>query len=316
MTAPAVFPTVTVDGVSLLFRVGGASPLPTDIAGVEWICTKLEGWAGAPKPRTARTDKPFGPGAFRSRSFAGSRIIAVEFVVTAPDVGTIRLVEQQLAAWCSDGGRLYDMTVLDPPLRPQVAKVELDDAVLTKPRTWCSLDVSTQFVAPDPRKWDQYWTDRTTLVPVPSNDGADFSSGGVDFSTPGLSFGLAPIVSSALIANYGTAAVGPFITVTVTGNGTVATPRITDLISGWSMVYAGALVTGDVLTINCDEFGQRGQGGHSCLLNGVTNVWSQVVRSGDWPVIDPQGVANYQITASPTSSAAAVLVVSVRSAWL
>jgi len=298
--------TVTLDGVQLLMRVIGG-PQPVDSGGVEWVCTKLSGWAGRPKPRTARTAKPFGAGSFRSRAYQDSRIIGIEFVVTAPDAPTIRLVEQQLGAWCSDGGRLYELSVSDPPLDPQTALVELDDALLIAPRTWQSLQVSAQFVAPDPRKWSAAWMDRTSLLPTPSTDGVDYTDG-VDF-TNGMDYGVSGSPAVAQVANYGTAPVGPYISIT----GPVDQPRITDLISGWSLLFIGSLLAGDVLTINCDEFPQRGQPGHSALLNGATNVWSQVVRNGDWPQIDPQDIATYQITASALSTA--VLVASVRSAW-
>lgn len=306
-----MLPTITVDGVTLLFRVGGVGPLPTDTNGVEWVCTKLEGWAGTPKPRANRADRPFGPGAFRSQSFASSRTVAAEFVVTAPDSDTLRQVEQQLGAWCSLGGQLYDLTVNDPPIRPLVARVERDDAVLIAPRNWNSITVATQFEAPDPRKYDQYWIDRTTIVPVPSTGGLDFTSPGLVFTAPGLQFGPPPVVSIAQVANYGTAPVGPFFTI----SGAVTQPRVVDLSTGWSMQYTGTMSAGDVLTVNCDEFPARGQGGHTALLNGVTNVWGQVVRSADWPIINPQVVATYQITAAPQIVASATLVVSVRSAW-
>lgn len=296
-----------VDGVQLLARVFGG-PQPTDSDGVEWICTKLEGWAGSPKMRTARTDKPFGQGAYRSRSYKDVRIIGVEAAVAAPDTATIRIVEQQLGAWCSDGGRLYEFTVTDPPLPPLTAFVELDDAILIAPKTETSIVLSAQFAAPDPRKWAADWLDRTTGLPTQGLDGVDYTDG-VDFTAPGVDYGVGNTPAVAQLANYGTAAVGPFLAIT----GPISSPRVTDLVSGWSLVYTGVLGPGDVLTVNCDESAQRGQPGHSALLNGVTNVWSKVVRSGDWPVIDPQDVATYQITAASLS--AAVLVVSVRSAW-
>jgi hypothetical protein len=299
--------TVTVDGIQLLMRVSGG-PQPVDSDGVEWICTKLEGWSGRARPRTARTPKPFGIGTYRSRSQIDAKVIAVEFVATAPDPGTIRLVEEKVDAWCSDGGRLYEFKVSDPPLEPKIALVELDDQILSAPRTLTSIRVSAQFAAPDPRKWSATWMDRTTGLPTPAIDGLEYS-GDVDFSGAGIDYGVPPIPAIAQVANYGTAPVGPFISVT----GPIPQPRVTDLVSGWSMVYMGTLTEADTLTINCDEFPQRDQPGHSALLNGVTNVWSKVVRNGDWPTVDPQAIATYQLVA-PTLSAA-ILVVSLRSAW-
>lgn len=317
MTFPAMIAPTTVqsafllDGVQLLFRTGGG-PVPVDSNGCEWILTKLDGWAGVPKPRTTRVIKPFGLGAFRSRSYLGPRIISVEFVVGAPDPSTLRLVEQRLGAWCSDGGRLYTLQVSDPPIQPLTSLVELDDQIMTVPRTPMAFMCSAHFAAPDPRKWDAQWQDRTSQFPVPSTaPGINFTAPGADYTAPGLDYGPGPTLSTSRVGNYGTASVGPFFRVT----GPVAQPRVTDLVSGWLMTYTGTLLTGDVLTINCDDFPQRGQGSHTCLLNGVTNVWSQVVRSGDWPSIDPQGTASYQLTSTVQGQTGGVLVVSVRSAW-
>jgi hypothetical protein len=299
--------TVTVDGIQLLMRVAGG-PQPVDSDGVEWICTRLDGWAGRARPRTARTPKPFGFGAYRSQSYVDARTIVIEFVVSAPDSDLIRRVEEKIGAWCSDGGQLYEFEVRDPPLEPKIALVEIDDEVLIKPRTRTSLVVSAQFAAPDPRKFARTWTDRTTGLPTPALDGLEYS-GDVNYSGIGVDYGVPPVPAIAQLANYGTAPVGPFLSL----RGPIVQPRVIDLESGWQMAYTGTLTASDTLTINCDEFYQLGQPGHSALLNGATNVWSKVVRNGDWPVVDPQAVATYQISAPALS--AAVLVASLRSAW-
>lgn len=315
MTAPTVAPVTTqsallLDGIQLLFRCEGG-PVPLDSDGNEWILTKLDGWTGRPKPQTVRIKKPYGIGAYRSKSWPNPRIITVEFRVTAPDANPdlIRFVEQRLGAWCADGGKLYLLTVTDPPLRPQTALVELDDAITTIPYTRYSLNCQAHFAAPDPRKWDAQWMDRSAQLPAPSTDGVDYTNG-TDF-TAGLDYGTGYVNSVAQVANYGTAPVGPFFQIA----GPIAQPKITDLVSGWSVTYTGALALGDVLTINCDESVQRNQGGHTCLLNGITNVAGQVLRSGDWPSLDPQGTASYQLASSSLLITTAVLVVSVRSAW-
>lgn len=318
MTYPAamIAPTTTqstflLDGVQLLYRTGGG-PVPVDSNGVEWILTKLDGWSGVPKPRTARTVKPFGLGAFRSRSYLGPRVISVEFVIGAPDPSTLRLVERQIGAWCSDGGRLYQLQVSDPPLIPLTALVELDDQIITLPKTPLAVTCSAHFAAPDPRKWDAQWQDRTSQLPVPSTaPGVDFTTPGADYTAPGLDYGPGPTFSTSQVANYGTAPVGPYFSIT----GPVAQPQVTDLVTGWSLSFVGTLLAGDVLTINCDDFAQRGQGAHTCVLNGITNAWSQVVRSGDWPSIDPQAFASYQLTSTAPAQVGAILVASVRSAW-
>lgn len=311
MIAPTTFQSsFALNGVQLLFRTGGG-PVPVDSNGVEWILTKLDGWTGVPKPRTARVDRPFGIGVYRSKSYLGPRLISVEFIVGAPDPGTLRLTEQQLSAWCSDGGRLYLLTVTDPPIRPLTCLVELEDSIVTVPRTPLSVVCQAHFMAPDPRKWDAQWQDRTSQLPVPSAaPGVDYSAPGMSYLAPGLDYGPGPAFSYSQVANYGTAPVGPFISV----YGPTVSPKVTDLVSGWTMSYAGNLSVGDVLTVNCDDFPQRQQGGHTCLLNGVTNVWSQVVRSTEWPRIAPNAFATYQIT-SP-SNTTATLVVSLRSTWL
>lgn len=301
------FPTLTLDGLAVLFRVGGG-PVTVDANGVEWLLTKFDGWVGPPAPRTARVDRPAGPGSFRSVAYRSARVISLEFVAIAPDQATIRLVEDQVAAVASDPARLYELVVTEAGVSRSIM-VELDDATLSVPRTWCSTDFSVRVAAPDPRKHDANWQSPLANLGVAGTGGADFTAPGASFAAPGLDFGTPGTVSAATVTNGGTASAYPLFTIT----GPATNPQVSDALTGVSLQYAGTLATDDVLTINCDEFPTQGYPGHSCYLNSTLNRRANLLIPSEWPSVAPGSSATYSLRATAFTSA--TVTVSLRSAW-
>ncbi len=304
----AILPSVTLDGHQFLFRVE-AGPLPVDVNGVEWILTKFDGWAGRPAPRTDRTPRPGHAGAFRAAAYTGPRSMNLEIVATAPDNLTMRQAETDMAALCSDPAQLYEMIVYESGFSRSVM-VELDDAVLTAPRTWYSSVFSLRLAAPDPRKHDGSWQSPVITLGTPPSGGANFASPGlvfssfVDYGTPGQP-------SAGSVINTGTDIAHPFFVVT---GPLPANWQIVDIVNGTTITYTRALSATDVVTINTDDFSTQGFPGHGVYLNSTNNQRASLLTPGGWPYVLPKQSVTYNLR-STTFATAASLTASLRSAW-
>lgn len=315
MTSP-IFPSITLDGKQFLFRVEGG-PLPTDASGVEWICTKFDGWIGKPAPRTARTPRQGRSGSFRSASFTTDRIMNIEVVATAPDEASIRAAEIAVSALCSDGARLYEMIVDESggaglPRITRSVMVELDDQILSAPRLWNSTIFSIRVAASDPRKHDSAWQQPIITLGTAPIGGADFSSPGLNYAnTPGADFGTPGVPSSGVVRNAGTAVARPFFAVT---GPLAANWQIVDVTNGITLTYTKAIGATDIVVINADEFPAQGFPAHGVYLNTSNNQRSSLLAPGGWPYAKPGQTVSYSLR-STTYSAAASMTASLRSAW-
>lgn len=308
MTAPGAWPQVPtwrIDGMTFPGK-------PTvDDQGREWQIIRggEVGWQGSPKPRTTRSARPAGDGSFRSRSYRGERVLTLKGYVACPTEDSREETERELAALCSDGGRLYEYRRTTARY-DQVAYVELDDEVLLdNPAGTFNLTYSFQFAAPDPRIHDFGWQRSASTLPVGGVGGIDPDSGVLN-SSGYIETGTDSEPSIARIANYGTATARPVFTI----SGAITQPVIVNLETGDQIGYAGSLGPDDVLTINCDEHPQMDLLPHSVLLNGTQNVRSLVRHPVDWPQVDPQAVSQFQLQA--TGSSTAELVTALRSAYV
>jgi hypothetical protein len=301
------FPNVTLDGLQLLFRVE-AGPVDVDAVGVEWLLTKFEGWPGIPAPRTARTDRPGHSGAFRAAAYRGPRIVTLEWQATAPDIPTLRAAEQQVAAICADPARLYEMVVTESGSSRSVM-VELDDAILTSPKTAFASVFSARVAAPDPRKHDTGWQSPIGTLGTAPIGGLDFTAPGVVTASPGLDFGTPGSPSAVTVKNSGTATARPLFAIT----GPISRPQVVDVTNGVTLLYTGTLGATDVLTINTDEFPVQGFPGHGVYLNTTINQRPLLLTPNGWPRVLPGSSVTYNLRA--TAFTAASMTVSLRSAW-
>lgn len=309
MTSP-IFPTVTLDGQTFLFRVEGG-PLPVDSNGVEWILTKFDGWSGKPAPRTARTDRPGHAGAFRSAGYVGPRIMSLEVVATAPSIAAMRAAEIAISALCSDSARLYEMVVSEAGLSRSVM-VELDDAILALPRLWNSSIFSLRLAAPDPRKHDGSWQTPVVGLGTAPSGGADFSGGGLLFSSvPGVSYGVPGTPAAVSVHNAGTAIARSLFAVT---GPLAANWQIMDLTNGTTLTHTRPLAATDTMTINTDDFPVQGFPGHGVYLNISNSQRAALLTPGGWPYVLPGQTVTYNLRSASFSSLAS-MTVSLRSAW-
>lgn len=307
MTFP-IFPTVTLDGQTWLFRVEGG-PLPLDANGVEWILTKFDGWGGRPAPRTARTDRQGHSGSFRSAAYTSPRIMNLEVVATAPSVAAMRAAETAMAAICSDGAKLYEMAVSESGSALSVF-IELDDATLTTPRLWNQSVFSLRVAAPDPRKHDSSWQSPIGNLGVAPTGGAAFATPGLVFSSY-VDYGTPGVPSAVTVHNAGTTVAHPLFVVA----GPVATNwQIADITNGTIITYTKALGPTDVVTINSDDFVAQGFPGHGVYLNTTNNQRSSLLTPGGWPYVLPGQSVTYNLRSTAYSPAAS-MTVNLRSAW-
>jgi hypothetical protein len=300
------FPNVTLDGLQLMFRTEGG-PVDVDAAGVEWLLTKFDGWVGVPAPRTARTDRPGHAGSFRAAGYKGPKIVNMEWIATGPDPITMRAVEVQVAAMCSDAARLYEMVVTEPGSSRSVM-VELDDAILASPIRWNATSFSARVAMPDPRKHDTSWQSPIVNMGTPPIGGADMTSPGA-LMTSGLDMGTPGVPSAATVHNAGTARARPIFVIT----GPVTKPQIIDITNGVSLIYTGTLGPTDTLTINTDEFPVQGFPGHGVYLNTMNNQRPALLTPNGWPAVLPGKTVTYNLRA--TAFTVASMTVSLRSAW-
>lgn len=307
MTAP-IYPSVTLDGQTWLFRVEGG-PLPVDTNGVEWILTKFDGWVGTPAPRTMRTDRQGHSGSFRAAGYLGSRIMNLEVVATAPSILAMRNAEMAISALCSDPARLYEMVVSESGFSRSVM-VERDDAILSAPRLWNQTIFNLRLAAPDPRKHDASWQSPIGTLGVAPTGGSDFGAPGlvfasyVDFGTPGTP-------SAAIVHNAGTTVAHPLFAVS---GPLAANWQIIDLTNGTVLTYTKAIGPTDIVTINSDSFPVQGFPGHGVYLNTSNNQRSSLLTPGGWPSVLPGQTVIYNLRSTAFSSAAS-MTVSLRSAW-
>lgn len=282
----------------------------TDSLGRQWIVDGDKGeagWDGAPAPRTNRTARPNGMGSYRSASFAGERSLTLAGSVWCPSVAIREQTALELAALCRDGGQLYTYRRTTDAY-DLTCDVERADETLVTTVTKERLDWSFHFIAPDPRKHDYLWQRVASTLPQGGSGGFDPVNGLLP-TADYFDEGVLAQPAIAEVANFGTAPAYPVFEV----DGAVTQPVIYHLESGKTITYAGIMINGDVLTVNCDEFPAMGLLSHSALLNGTQNVRPYLAFPVDWPVIDPQDVGTFQLLATGTTNAQ--LVVALRSAY-
>lgn len=267
-----------------------------------------QGWAGSPAPRVVRPARPNSHGTYRGTAFRSERLITLAGAVWCPDVKTREYTELQLAALCSDPGRLYTYRRMTEAY-DQTIDVELNDAPLVATQTLRSVKWSFQFAAPDPRKHSTGWQDPVVYPPTGGGSGLDYTEPGLDHSTPGLDYGTTQEIADAQVANYGTAPAYPVLTLT----GPLDEAEVAHAESGRSIVYNASIAAGETVTINCDDQPQRGWLGHARVSSQRGNVATLCTVTSEWPVVDPQTVGSFRLLAGAAPPAS--LTVSLRSAW-
>lgn len=296
-------PTWSVDTLTV------SGELTTDDLGREWGVRAGgdDGWVAPPSMRTSRTDRVNAHGSFRAAGYREARQLTLSGFVACPDAATRERTELQLAALCSDPGRLYDYRRYTNTTDLVVA-VELDDQPKIEMVTLYRLDWEFVFAAPDPRKHDFQVQAPIAGPPTTSASGLDFTAPGLDFSGAGLDFGAPALPQPVSVGNYGTAPAAPVIQVF----GPATNPVVRCITSGQELIYSAPLAEGEVLTVNCDRFVRDGFPARRAVSNVHGDVRNYLSLSG-WPSVDPGAVETFTLLSevAPTTQLRVIL----RSAW-
>ncbi|MET8848046.1 hypothetical protein [Amycolatopsis sp. NPDC004625] len=281
------------------YTVGTWAANVDDDYGCRWVVTSQTLNSGSTR-KMHTTERPFGMGAYRARSYLGARSDTVQGWCQAPDFAGAASARDRLLALFADGGQ--SILVRNDGLSSRQLTVELDNAAV-KVEPWSDaqgFDWQLQLYAVDPR-----WLDTAVQTAGPisvggaSTDGLDFtagSPGGLDYTagTPGgLDWGTSGTGGVLALSNTGTATSFPVFTVT----GPVTNPTLTNPATGDVIAYTGLVDVGQALVIDTSPFSR------SVALNGVDR--SGFLASAQWIEISPGSQASVQFSGTGAGSVTA-----------
>lgn len=253
-----------------------------------WVVTSQTLHSGAER-KMHTTERPFGMGAYRARSYLGARSDTLQGWCQAPDFAGAAAARDRLLSVCTDGAQAT-LVKYDGLSSRQLA-VELDAAAV-KIEPWSDaqgFDWQVPLYVADPR-----WLDTTIQTAGPasvggaSTDGLDWaagSPGGLDWnagSPGGLDWGLSGVGGVLALANTGTTATWPVFTIT----GPVLNPSFTNPDTGDVIAYTGSVDLGQTLVIDTNPFSR------SVQLNGIDRFG--FLASAQWIEIPAAGQVTVQ----------------------
>ncbi|MEV6648056.1 hypothetical protein [Amycolatopsis sp. NPDC051371] len=272
------------------YSVGGWSANVDDDYGCRWVVTgqTLHGGAGR---KLHTTERPFGMGAYRARSYLAARSDTLQGWCQAPDFAGAAAARDRLLGVFPDGS-LAALVKADGTSTRQLL-VELDSSAV-KIEPWADaqgFDWQLPLYAADPRWLDTaVQTAGPAVVGGASTDGLDFaagSPGGLDYlagSPGGLDWGSSGNGGVLSLANLGTAPSWPVFTVA----GPLTNPAFTNPATGDLIAYTGTVDTGQTLVIDTSPFTR------SVALNGVDRFG--FLASAQWIEIPPGGQVTVQFS--------------------
>lgn len=281
------------------YTIGSWATNVDDDYGCRWVVTAqtLQSSAGR---KTHTTERPFGMGAYRARSYLGARSDTLQGWCQAPDFAGAAAARDRLLGTFPDGAQLT--LVKSDGISTRQLTVELDSDAI-KIAGWSDaqgFDWQLPLYAVDPR-----WLDTTVQTAGPvtvggaSTDGLDFtagSPGGLDYtagSPGGLDWGSSGGGGVLALSNPGTAPTWPVFTVT----GPLTNPTFTNPATGDTIAYTGLVDVGQTLVIDTSPFSR------SVALNGVDRFG--FLASAQWIEIPPAGQVTVQFSGTGAGSVTA-----------
>ncbi|QKV74533.1 phage tail domain-containing protein [Amycolatopsis sp. Hca4] len=275
MATPVILPT---------YSVGGWSANVDDDFGCRWVVTAQTLHGGASRKLHA-TERPFGMGAYRARSYLSARSDTVQGWCQAPDFAGAVAARDRLLGVFPDGTQLA--LVKTDGISTRQLLVELDSTAI-KIEGWADaqgFDWQLPFYAADPR-----WLDTTVQTAGPftvigtATDGLDWGSGGLDWANGGLDWGSSGNGGVLSLNNPGTAPTWPVFTIA----GPLTNPTFTNPATGDVISYTGTIEAGQTLVIDTSPFTR------SVALNGVDRFG--FLASAQWIEIPPGGQVTVQFS--------------------
>ncbi|MFD5089317.1 hypothetical protein ACFWMR_01855 [Amycolatopsis thailandensis] len=281
------------------YTIGTWAANVDDDLGCRWVVEKQTLNDGIGR-KTHTSERPFGMGAYRSRSYPAARTGLIQGYCQAPDRASRVTARDRLMSLFPAGGQA--LLVVDDGVAPRQLLVELDSDVL-KCDVWKTgegIDWQLPLIATDPR-----WLDTTMQVAGPFTvggvvaDGLDWGSGGLDWANGGLDWGSSGNGGVLSLTNPGSAPTWPVFTVV----GPLVNPALTNPVTGDVIAYTGTVEAGQTLVIDTSPFTR------SVALNGVDR--SGLLASAQWIEIPPGG----QVTVQFSGAGAGTVTASWRYAY-
>ncbi|MFJ1764047.1 phage distal tail protein [Amycolatopsis sp. NPDC088138] len=266
------------------YTIGSWSANVDDDFSCRWVVTSQTLHSGSAR-KTHATERPFGMGAYRARSYLTARSDTLQGWCQAPDFTGAAAARDRLLSVFSDGGQAT--LVKSDGLSARQLKVELD-ATAVKIEPWADaqgFDWQLSLYAADPR-----WLDTAVQTAGPltvigaATDGLDWGSGGLDWANGGLDWGSSGNSGVLSLSNPGTATTWPVFTVT----GPLTNPTFTNPATGDLIAYTGTVETGQTLVIDTSPFTR------SVALNGVDRFG--FLASAQWIEIPSGGQVTVQFS--------------------
>ncbi|MFB9924878.1 hypothetical protein ACFORO_25920 [Amycolatopsis halotolerans] len=200
-------------------------------------------------------ERPFGSGAYRSRSYPAARAGSLQGWCDAGDRVSRIAARKRLMGIFPEGGQA--LLVVDDGIDPQQITVELD-AETPRCSVWADgggFDWQLPLYAADGRLLSTVERKATADLANGSTDGLDWAGGtpgGLDWGNGGLDWGISGANNVLALQNNGTATTWPLLLVTTPS--TLTNPAWTDPVTGGVLTYTGSITAGQTLRIDCSPF--------------------------------------------------------------
>jgi hypothetical protein len=293
---------ITLDGFT--FAHGGITELP-DAGGDSLVCTKLEGWEGAPGRKLVQTERPGADGVFDGDAYRGARTLTLEATAYSGTQPGLRALLRRLAAICADPRAHYRFTVTDPA-GTLSAYVKASGEVKTEPISSLATNlhrgiVSLGLSAPDPLRMADWVS--TAVPPFTPGAGGIVATTGVVSTAPGILAGTAPAPTTVTVTNPGTA---PAILV-AEFDGPTSAPAVVRTDNGAEVRVPGAVLNaGESFYVNLSHHYAHdvpGQPAGSFMYgrsaygpSGYAGGGGLTVVNGVWPELGPGETATFLFT--------------------
>ncbi|RSM60587.1 hypothetical protein DMH03_17720 [Amycolatopsis sp. WAC 01376] len=267
-----------------VYSIGGWSANVDDDFGCRWVVTAQTLNSGSGR-KLHVTERPFGMGAYRARSYSAARSDTLRGWCQAPDFAGAAAARDRLLGLFPDGAQLA--LVKSDGISARQLLVELD-ADAPKLDGWADaqgFDWQLPLYAADPR-----WLDTAVQTAGPftvggaATDGLDWGTGGLDWANGGLDWGTSGNGGVLSLNNLGTAPTWPVFTIV----GPLTNPTFTNPATGDVIAYTGTVEAGQTLVIDTSPFTR------SVALNGVDRFG--FLASAQWIEIPPGGQVTVQFS--------------------
>lgn len=258
----------------------------------------IDGLAGYPDLRTADLPLLARHGLHPGTDLFGGRTVTLDVVIHSATQADFADAVRALRAAFTPGGAASPLSFqLEGVADDQPARVNARPRKLDLPLTsdwWAGYaEATVELFCPDPRIYSDAESSLNTTLPT--------SVAGLTWNlTWNLNWGGASTAGSIFAVNDGTIDAPATIRV----DGPVTNPRVENLAAGKTLELDIVVATGDYLLID--------SGARTVLLNGTASRYSSLTSDSEWFDLGP---GSNEITFRASTTSAATLTVSWRSAW-